>query len=251
MIKKIISFLIWCLVLAMVSISLGFTIYERKKIVCTDIRVEIIDSTDNQFINSRDMRNWVVSHYPHILRQNLEQIDLRNIEDGLKKIKAIEDVTVFTSIVGRGKPGEGSVVVRINQRNPEFRVDMAGRDYYMDRFGKSIDWTPNYTPRVMMVSGVIAYEFARKRLLPLITYIQKDPFLNAQIDQIHVGANGQLTMVPRIGDQLIYFGSPEDFQVKFRNLKALYKEGFKNGGWTRYKSINLSYKNQVICLKKQ
>src|SRR5665647_811530 len=100
MMNKIVSFLIWCLVLAMVSISLGFTIYERKKIVCTDIRVEIIDSTDNQFINGRDMRNWLISHYPHILRQNLERIDLRNIEDGLRKIKAIEDVTVFTSIVG-------------------------------------------------------------------------------------------------------------------------------------------------------
>jgi cell division protein FtsQ len=251
MIKKIVSFFIWCLVLAMVSLSLGFTIYERKKIVCTDVRVEIIDSADNQFIRSHEMRDWVVSHNPKILHQNLEKIDLRNIEDGLRKIKAVEDVTVFTSIVGRGKPGEGSVVVRIKQRNPEFRVDMAGRDYYMDRFGKSIDWSPNYTPRVMMVSGVIAYEYARKRLLPLITFIQEDPFLNAQIDQIHVAANGTLTMVPRVGDQLIYFGSPEDFQVKFRNLKALYKEGFKRGGWTRYKSINLAYTNQVICLKKQ
>jgi cell division protein FtsQ len=101
------------------------------------------------------------------------------------------------------------------------------------------------------VSGVIAYEFARKKLLPLITYIQEDPFLSAQIDQIHVGSRGNLTMVPRIGDQLINFGSPDDYQDKFRNLKALYKEGFKNGGWTVYKSINLAYKNQVICLKKR
>jgi cell division protein FtsQ len=57
-------------------------------------------------------------------------------------------------------------------------------------------------------------------------------------------------MVPRIGDQMINFGSPDDYQEKLRNLKALYKEGFKNGGWTLYKSINLSYKNLVICLKK-
>jgi len=250
MLKKISYLFVWGLALILVFLSLGFTIYERKKIVCTDVRVEITDSIENQFIRSRDVRGWVLNHYPHLLRQNLENIDLRNIEDGLRKIKAVEEVTVFTSIVGRGKPGEGSVVVRIRQRDPEFRVDLPGRDYYMDKFGKSFDWTPNYTPRVMIVSGVIAYEFARKRLLPLITYIQQDPFLNAQIDQIHVGGNGNLTMVPRIGEQLIYFGSPEDYQVKLRNLKALYKEGFKDGGWTLYKAINLSYKNQVICLKK-
>ncbi len=251
MLKKIGTLVVWCLVFGLVSLSLGFTIYERKKIVCTDVRVEITDSVDNQFIRSREIRDWVLSHNSRILHQNLENIDLRNIEDGLQKIKAVEEVKVFTSIVGRGKPGEGSVVVRIRQRKPEFRIDQPGRDYYMDRFGKSIDWTPNYTPRVLMVSGVIAYEFARKRLLPLITYIQDDPFLSAQIDQIHVGGNGNLTMVPRVGDQLIYFGSPEDYQVKFRNLKALYKEGFKNGGWTLYKSINLTYKNQVICIKKR
>jgi cell division protein FtsQ len=102
----------------------------------------------------------------------------------------------------------------------------------------------------MIVSGVIAYESARKRILPIIDYIRDDSFLSAQIDQIHVGGNGNLTLVPRVGDQLIYFGSPDNYQVKFRNLKALYKEGFKNGGWTVYKSINLSYRNQVICLKK-
>ncbi|MCK9639949.1 MAG: hypothetical protein M0R39_08565 [Prolixibacteraceae bacterium] len=250
MIKKIGYLLVWCLALGVVFLSLGFSIYERNKIVCTDVRVEITDSTQNQFLSSREIRTWVLNRYPNILKKNLDYIDLRSIEDGLRKIKAVEEVTVFTSIVGRGKPGEGSVVVRIRQRDPQFRVDQPGRDYYMDKLGKSIDWTPNYTPRVMMVSGVIAYEYARKRLLPLITYIQEDPFLNAQIDQIHVGGNGNLTMVPRIGEQLIYFGPPEDYQVKLRNLKALYKEGFKNGGWTLYKSINLSYKNLVICLKK-
>ncbi|MCK9413516.1 MAG: hypothetical protein M0Q53_14545 [Prolixibacteraceae bacterium] len=250
MVKKIGYLLLWGMALGMVFLSLGFSIYERNKIVCTDVRVEITDSTENRFLSSREVRTWVLNRYPNILKKNLDYIDLRSIEEGLRKIKAVEEVTVFTSIVGRGKPGEGSVVVRIRQRDPQFRVDQPGRDYYMDKLGKSIDWTPNYTPRVMIVSGVIAYEFARKRLLPLIAYIQEDPFLNAQIDQIHVGGNGNLTMVPRIGEQFIYFGPPEDYQVKLRNLKALYKEGFKNGGWTLYKSINLSYKNLVICLKK-
>ncbi len=250
MLRKIGNLLIWGMVLAVVFLSLGFTIYERNKIVCTEVRVEITDSIQNQFLRSKEIRGWVLNNYPNILRKNLDHIDLRKIEDGLRKIKAIEEVTVFPSIVGKGKPGEGAVVVRIRQREAEFRVDVPGRDYYMDGLGKSIDWTPNYTPRVLIVSGVVPYEFARKKILPLVTYIKKDPFLNAQIDQIHVGENGNLTMVPRIGDQVINFGSPDNYQAKLRNLKALYKEGFKYGGWTLYKSINLSYNNLVICLKR-
>ena len=63
----------------------------------------------------------------------------------------------------------------------------------MDKLGKST--TDRIIPSVMMVSGVM-YEYARKRLSYYIH--QEDPFLNAQIDQIHVGGN-EVTMVPRLG----------------------------------------------------
>ncbi len=113
MFKKFGKLLVWCAVFAVVSLSLGFTIAERNRIVCTEVRVEITDSTKNQFLRSREIRSWVLSRYPNILKRNLDYIDLRAIEDGLRKIKAVEEVAVFTSIVGRGKPGEGSLVVRI------------------------------------------------------------------------------------------------------------------------------------------
>jgi len=120
----------------------------------------------------------------------------------------------------------------------------------MDRQGKIIEWSPRYTPRVIIVGGVVSPNFARKKLLPIINYINSDTFLSAQIDQIYVNAVGELSMVPRVGEQIILFGEPEDFQIKFRNLKALYTEGFKDGGWSIYKSINLEFRNQIVCTKK-
>ncbi|MCE1198847.1 MAG: hypothetical protein LWW85_07750 [Marinilabiliales bacterium] len=250
MIKRIGKILVWLVVTAFVALSLGFTTRERNKFICMDVRVEIRDSARNQFLRSSEIRKWVLNRYPQLMKRNLDAVNLRSIEEGLRNLKAVETVEVFPSIVGRSKPGEGSVVVRITQRDPVFRVDLPGRDYFMDRFGKTIDWTPGYSPRVLIASGIISYEFARKHLLPVIHYIQQDDFLSAQIDQIHVNGNGSLTMVPRIGEQIINFGTPENYQIKFRNLKALYKDGFKNGGWTIYKSINLMYINQVVCIKK-
>ena len=120
----------------------------------------------------------------------------------------------------------------------------------MDKFGKVIDWTPRFTPRVILIGGVVSAEFARKKLLPLVTYLNGDSFLSAQIDQIYVNAIGELSMIPRVGDQVIIFGDPDDYQIKFRNLKALYTEGFKNGGWGRYKTINVEFRNQIVCTKK-
>ena len=142
------------------------------------------------------------------------------------------------------------MVVKIKQREPVFRVDGSQGAFYMDKLGKVIEWSPRYTPRVMIVGGLVSADFARKKLLPLITYINKDRFLSAQIDQIYVNAIGELSMVPRVGEQIILFGNAGDYQVKFRNLKALYTEGFKNGGWSIYKSINLEFHNQIVCTKK-
>ena len=39
-------------------------------------------------------------------------------------------------------------------------------------------------------------------------------------------------------------------EVKFRNLKALYTEGFKSKGWNSYSTINAKFLNQIVCTKK-
>jgi cell division protein FtsQ len=100
------------------------------------------------------------------------------------------------------------------------------------------------------VGGNFSADYAGKRLLPLISFINENTFWSSQIDQIYVGVNGELSMIPRVGDQVIIFGTPEDFEVKFRNLKALYTEGFKSGGWNRYSMINAKFLNQIVCTKK-
>ena len=184
------------------------------------------------------------------MQQQLQSVNLRKIEEGLRKLHAIEDVDVFTNVYEDGPKTFGSLVVRIKQREPVFRVVGSGSAFYMDKLGKVIEWSPRFTPRVIIVGGLVSPEFARRKLLPLITYLSNDKFLSAQIDQIYVNAVGELSMVPRVGEQIILFGDPDDFQIKFRNLKALYTDGFKDGGWSIYKSINLEFHNQIVCTKK-
>lgn len=81
-------------------------------------------------------------------------------------------------------------------------------------------------------------------------FVNKDKFWNAQIEQAFVQANGELLLLPQVGDYLIEFGTPDSYEVKFRNLKALYQQGFKNQGWDKYKTISVKYRNQVVCTKK-
>lgn len=242
--------ILWFLSVTLIIISLGFSIKQSRQLKCAGLKVDITDSVKERFVRSSDIRQWVNRNHPAIFGKPLGTINLRKIEEGLQKIQSVEEVAVYTNVFDDGVRSFGSLVIKIKQREPVFRVVGSGHAFYMDKYGKVIDWSPRYTPRVLIVGGSVSAEFARKRLLPLINFINDDEFWSAQIDQIYVNTVGEISMIPRVGEQVILFGDPEDFQIKFRNLKALYTDGFKNGGWSIYKTINVGFRNQIVCTKK-
>ena len=96
----------------------------------------------------------------------------------------------------------------------------------------------------------LSFSEHRLNLIKFIKFISNDEFWKAQIQQIHIRTDHELVLVPRVGDQLIVFGKPEKIEMRFRNLKALYTEGFSTDGWNKYKTITLKYDNQVVCTLK-
>lgn len=250
MAKRIFRIVIWSIAVILVAVSFGFSVIQTKKLTCRDIKVAITDSSEIGFLRSSDIEQWVRSNYSSVYGKNINNLKLRRIEEALEKIHAIEKVSVYTNVCDNGEKNLGSLVVRIKQRTPVCRVMGFGRTYYLDPNAKSINWSARYTPRVIIVGGNFSSEYAKEKLLPLISFLKEDEFWGAQIDQIYVGAKGELTLIPRVGDQTIIFGSPDDYLIKFRNLKALYSEGFKTWGWTTYKTINAKYLNQIVCTKK-
>jgi cell division protein FtsQ len=87
-------------------------------------------------------------------------------------------------------------------------------------------------------------------LFKIATYVDKDAFWKAQIEQIFVTAESEYLLIPKIGDHTIVFGTAENMEEKFEKLLLFYKEGLSRVGWEQYKSINVKFKNQVVCTKK-
>ena len=60
-------------------------------------------------------------------------------------------------------------------------------------------------------------------------------------------------MIPQVGNHEIVFGaanSNKDVVAKLNKLKIFYQEGLPFEGWNKYNQINLKYKNQVVCKKR-
>ncbi|MCH2042916.1 MAG: FtsQ-type POTRA domain-containing protein [Saprospiraceae bacterium] len=159
-----------------------------------------------------------------------------------------------------------TVNIHVKQRVPIMRVcDMNDETsgYYLDSDGVRVmasDKTSRqYPARVVVVTGAIGHytenyleakDNKLKKLFNLVKFIQKDPFLDAQIEQIHMVYSGDVILTPKLGDHSIHFGMPDEhIEDKFDRLKVFYKEGLSRMGWNEYKSISLAYKGQVVGKK--
>jgi cell division protein FtsQ len=87
-------------------------------------------------------------------------------------------------------------------------------------------------------------------LQELASYIHHDPFWNSQFVQVFVNKKGEIELIPRVGAHIIILGKADAYQNKLKKLKTFYVKGLNSIGWNDYETINLKYKNQVICSKR-
>jgi cell division protein FtsQ len=101
-----------------------------------------------------------------------------------------------------------------------------------------------------VATGNITRDYARKNLAELARFISEDEFWDKQIEQIHVTDRKVIELYPRVGEQVIILGTPENFRGKLENLMTFYKNGLSKTGWNKYSVINLSFDGQIVCTKK-
>jgi cell division protein FtsQ len=97
---------------------------------------------------------------------------------------------------------------------------------------------------------VFTWAEQREEIHRLARYIASDSFWKAQIQQVYVDENLEYVLIPRVGNHEIQFGKMDDLEIKFKKLKAFYEQALSKSDWNQYQSVNLKYKNQIVCKKK-
>jgi cell division protein FtsQ len=129
-----------------------------------------------------------------------------------------------------------------------------------------------YSAKVLVVNGAIAEPYNKRymysisdigkdsslnatsilgQVYAMANYINADEFWRSQIQQIYVNSERDMEIVPVVGDQKIIFGDTTDMDIKFKKLMTFYQQGLNTTGWwNKYSTINLKFKNQIVCTKK-
>ncbi len=263
-IKKIFSIAIWSFFIAVLIISLGFSNLQLKKVKCNKIDVQIIDSTGNSFVEPKDIVEFLNQKNYKIIGNNIEDFPLNKIETDINNYPSIKSTEVFTTF-------DGILHIVIEQREPILRViNYDGSSYYIDNDGALFPLSEKYTARVLAASGKInepynlrytkditksiekdelGRNFLLDDLFVLAKFIKSDAFFDSFIEQIYINENGEIELVPKVGTFTILLGDIQNLDEKFENLKAIILIGLSREGWNKYTTINIKYKNQVVCTK--
>ena len=233
--------------------AIGFTIYyaymQREAVRCQEIVVNI-NPNSPKFLDEAEIVDMIEKSGEMVIGDRLSKININLVETKLSSSSSLANVQVFKKVESKGLSFKGKLVVSLDERTPIIRIKDSTDDYYMDMGGNKIPVSPKYIERIMIASGTIPNPETLSSLLKMADFVNKDDFWRAQIEQVFIQANGELLLLPQVGDYLIEFGTPDDCAVKFRNLKAVYQQGFKNLGWNKYRTISVKYRNQVVCTKK-
>ncbi len=229
--------------------SLAFTSYEKKEVKCTGIEVSFNDS-DPIHVSKKEVLRLVNAADNKIIKKSLNQINSELIEESVENNQAIKKAQVYKIIKNDSGTYNGVLVVKIIHREPVLRIISESDNYYLDKEGYKIPASSNYTTNVLVITGAVSEKFAVEKILPFVLYVEDDDFWHAQIEQINVERNGDVHLIPLIGNQTIEMGSLDNYETKLRHVKAFYEQVMAKNNWDKYKEISVKYDNQVIAKRK-
>jgi cell division protein FtsQ len=224
---------------------LGFVIWKYSYAdgakLCTSMEVIMKDDRSIRFISENEIARILDHNNLNPIGAKLIHISTEQIEKKLLENELIKQVECY-------KTNSGKLVVEVTQRTPKYLI-AGNQSYYVDTDRRFMPVSMNYAAYVPVVSGRVLRAMAVNEIFDFVSFLEKDTFWNAQIEQIYIREDLKAELIPRVGNSVIVLGSFDNFENKLRNLKALYTQGFTQLGWNRYDKIDLQYKGQIVCTK--
>jgi cell division protein FtsQ len=196
---------------------------------------------DNNFLTHSMVNKLLIQNKETVKNQAKSKLNLYGLENKVLNNPYVESAAVFLTI-------DGELKATIKQRTPVARIILKNDSYYIDKQGVKVPLSEIYSARVLLILGV-ENEVEISEILPLISFILKDDFLQKEIVGIEKSTENEYQFAVRSGNYKIDFGNLSEIDLKFKKLKAFYNITFEDKSIESYKAINLKYHNQVVCTK--
>mgnify|MGYP001214140679 CR=1 FL=1 len=197
-------------------------------------------------------KDKIVSILDNYFTKESLNINFNDLEKKIKSNPHIKKVTLYKDLTG-------NLNVIVNQFQPIARIVHENKSKkYFDIDGEIFPTSLGYSHRVLLIFLTSKINFLNNNLnntefgvdlLNMVKYIESDKFLSKIVSEIEVDNFKNIIIRPQISKQKIIFGYPDDLVNKFRKIKIFYEDIAPAKGWNTYSSVNVKYRNQIICDK--
>ena len=220
----------------------------REEMLCNSLDVIILDSLDNCFITSSEVKDYLGDS---MFGKNLDSIDTYQIENYLTGKDVIATANAFVTMPDR-------LTVQITQRKPIIRFQNENFGFFADESGFILPLNSKHSLNLPVVTGKLPVEVTESHrgftdnrqwmsdIIEFTDYIRNNAYWSREIEQIYVEENGDLVLYPKSGSFKIVFGGFDNRDAKFEKLAAFYKVILPDET-KHYTSVNLKFKDQIVC----
>lgn len=259
--RRFFKILFWVLFLAGIGAGLVLVEMQHENTVCKGFTLGIMDNNQDPLIGEAELRQEILSITDTLTGKKLKDIDLMQINSILSDNPYVLRADIQTNI-------SGYLDIEIELRKAIMLViNKDGVSYYLDEDGYLLPKNEGYPSRVVIANGYISDGLSKigrkkihfselskpnrvKELYAMASYIDRSGFLKRMISQVWVNKKGSYELIPLVGNYTARFGTIDEMAAKFEKLETFYREGAGKAGWIDYRSVDLRYKNQIICSKK-
>lgn len=255
--KKVLSILLvsfFALALVMLA-GYGYLQYRDQRV--NKVVVHIHRQGSEGFLSEKKIKSIIRKH-DKVTGTLIKLVNTKQIEKRIAKDPYVKAVDVYMNL-------SGDMMVNVTERVPLLRIyNLKNKSCYVDKDGNLFPLSSYFVPRVLPANGFIRAKLMmgkniyaksyRNTSLPglylLAKKISANDFLKANISQLFVNSRGNIDMAPELGRFIFHLGDSTDMNIKLENLESFYKKVLVHGSWSKYRSINLQYTNQIVCTKK-
>jgi len=247
--------LLWVSIGSGIVVLLVSAVKKEQSKLCKEVIVEFKDDLPFRMLDETEIEYtlWPAARNNNPVGTQLVNLDLFSLEKQLEKNPWILDADLYIDQLNK-------LHLRVEQRNPVARLfTPEGNSFYIDeKYAllpvklSDVISLPVFTnfyinPSLKTASDSVLL----KRIVGLSKYIKSDSFWMAQVEQVNINANQTFEVTTQMGDQLVQLGVRSDWQKLFSKLKVLYGRMSEEGNWSKYIQIDLQYKDQAVCIKRE
>ncbi len=250
--KYLMTITVGVLIFGVAAVSVIAGRQSRKPLTCKGLEVTVLDSLENDFVSAADVRRFLDKEYGTYLGTPLDSINLCRVEDIIDGRSAVLKSEAFLT-------KDGILHIEVTQRKPVVRFQKSEGGFYADKEGYVFPLQSSYASYVQIVDGEIPVNMKSghkgeiedpeqkvwfDQVMKVVNFIEGSEWKD-RIVQIHVDHGGELTLIPREGNERFVIGQPVNIGDKFSRIEKYYAAIASKD--MKYSMVNLKYDGQIVC----